>query len=102
MDLEGRPSKTSSRGGAFLMETQRKDTINDFLNEDPDYVTSQSLMESEGYMKPFSSDRKTVIADENGLNEIIIEGKEVNNTTIVKERYYGGFQIRKLRNIPQE
>ena len=70
-----RLSTTSSKGGAFLSGgLERKNTINDFLLDDPDYVASQEALEDDGYMKPFSSDRKTVIADDTGLNEIIIEG----------------------------
>lgn len=97
-----RLSTTSSRGGAFLLEAaSRKGTINEYF-DNTDMIEEQMDMVNNGFMKPFSSDRKTVMADEKGMNEIIIEGHEIVNKQIKSERLYGGFQIRKLRNIPQD
>ena len=74
-------STTSSRGGAFLLEAaSRKNTIQEFYEEE--HIDDQLDMVNQGFMKPFSSDRKTVMADENGVNEIIIEGHEIVNTQI--------------------
>ena len=77
-----RMSTTSSRGGAFLLEAaSRKNTIQEFYDQE-DHIDDQLDMVNQGFMKPFSSDRKTVMADENGVNEIIIEGHEIVNTQI--------------------
>ena len=97
-----RLSTTSSRGGAFLLEAaSRKGTINEYFADDQ-MIDEQMDLVNNGFMKPFSTDRKTVMADEKGMNEIIIEGHEIVNKQIKSERLYGGFQIRKLRNIPQD
>ena len=77
-------STTSSKSGAFLLEAEsRKNTFQGYFDKE-DHIDNQQDMVNQGFMKFSTTDRKTVMLDDTGMNEVIVAENEIVDKQIVR------------------
>jgi hypothetical protein len=89
-------ASVASKGTFLQVDQETRNTINDFL--DGSDAVPQSMLEHSGFM---GSRQTAIIGDETGMNAQYLDPREFDKE-IKNERLYGGFQIRKLRQISED
>ncbi|CBY40705.1 unnamed protein product, partial [Oikopleura dioica] len=89
-------ASVASKGTFLQVDQETRNTINDFLGADD--AVPQSMLEHSGFM---GTRQTAIIGDETGMNAQYLDPREFDKE-IKNERLYGGFQIRKLRQISED